>query len=634
MDMTAPPFTVNGTSREQVRQFYNAVYNASEGIPIDSTSDTANCVAGTESAAFQSAELWRINWFRAMGGLPAGITFYDFESAEDQEAALMMSANNQLLHTGIPSSWQCFTSGGDAAAQESNLALGLNGPDAITGYVWDYGTGNDAAGHRRWILYPQTQIMAAGDVPAQGNYAAANATWVLDNNFNGPRPETTWAFVSWPPPGFVPYQVVYPRWSFALSNADLSAVSVNMTSNGVPVSITLEPYVLNFGENTVVWYPSVLDPDDYNTLFPFNGSDTVYSVTVANVQTGAGPQSFSYNVTVFDPSVAGPDSVPTLVSGTNAPSVNENNPYSCNPSANPDTSGYQWLAALTTNGDLADKALDGLTHFTISPPPAYSIITNPPVGSGKCFHLTHTNAVPQLLQFTEILVPSAKTTLSFQSLLGYATSNEVARVQISTNSGLWVDIYTQAGTDNSGQAAFAAHTLSLSNCAGQVTLLRFNYDYTGGSYYSAVSPTMGWCLEDIVLTNATQLIDLATNAALAPDFNFVPNTAGNWVLAARPVIFNQFGLEWSPIMEITAVTNRAPTLIFLGSLTVSGSQAQVPFFLTQGAASSFDLLQASALSGPWSTNGGTVLTTLAPGNSFQFTTPITGDNTFFKVQAR
>jgi len=101
---TTPAFTVNNASREQVRQFYNAVYNASEGFQIDSTNDTANCVAGTESAAFQTAILWRINWYRAMGGIPAGITFYDFECAEDEAAALMMSANNSAGTT--PSTWR------------------------------------------------------------------------------------------------------------------------------------------------------------------------------------------------------------------------------------------------------------------------------------------------------------------------------------------------------------------------------------------------------------------------------------------------------------------------------------------------------------------------------------------------
>ena len=78
--------------------------------------------------------------------------------------------------------------------------------------------------------------MATGDVPAQGPNAAANATWVFDANYGGPRPATTEPYVAWPPPGYAPYPVVFPQWSFALSNADLSTASVTMQSNGVSLA--------------------------------------------------------------------------------------------------------------------------------------------------------------------------------------------------------------------------------------------------------------------------------------------------------------------------------------------------------------------------------------------------------------
>jgi hypothetical protein len=71
----AAAFSVSGNSREQVRQFYNAVYMASEGVPIGTNANTADCTPGTNSAAFETAVLWRINWFRAMSGIPATVTF-------------------------------------------------------------------------------------------------------------------------------------------------------------------------------------------------------------------------------------------------------------------------------------------------------------------------------------------------------------------------------------------------------------------------------------------------------------------------------------------------------------------------------------------------------------------------------
>ena len=60
------------------------------------------------------------------------------------------------------------------------------------------------------------------------------------------------------------------------------------------------------------------------------------------------------------------------------------------------------------SGYLADSANNGLGNFTVSPPPYYFNITNPPVGvESNCFHLTHLDPSPQLLQFNEVLVPSA-----------------------------------------------------------------------------------------------------------------------------------------------------------------------------------------------------------------------------------
>src|SRR5208282_6759812 len=109
-------------------------------------------------------------------------------------------------------------------------------------------------------------------------------------------------------------------WSFALSNADLSASTVAMTSNGVPVTVVIQPYQSGdennqsgAGEDTLVWVPMGLDASCECTTFPFSGADTVYSITVSNIAVGASSVNFTYNVTIFDPSVPGADYVPTTI---------------------------------------------------------------------------------------------------------------------------------------------------------------------------------------------------------------------------------------------------------------------------------------------------------------------------------
>jgi len=68
-------FSVDTSSREQVREFYRAVYTSSDGVPNNSTAVTAACIPGTNSPLFASVTLRRINWFRALAGIPAALTF-------------------------------------------------------------------------------------------------------------------------------------------------------------------------------------------------------------------------------------------------------------------------------------------------------------------------------------------------------------------------------------------------------------------------------------------------------------------------------------------------------------------------------------------------------------------------------
>ena len=630
-------FNVDTSSREQVRSFYNAVYTSSDGVPIGTTANISSCTPGTNSPAFQEAVLRRINWFRALAGLPAAVTFDAGESAQDQQAAVIMSSNGRLQHAGDWSTWTCITSDGTNAAASSNLALGYDGPDAITGYIWDFGAGNYEAGHRRWILYPQTQVMGSGDVPPQSSFDAANATWIFDANYGGPRPATRTPYVAWPPAGYVPYQVVYPQWSLALSDADFSAATVSMKSNGVSVAVTQQTYLGGypyggFGENTLVWYPTNLDPTSAGTVFPFNGTDTVYTVTVGSVITSAGMKNFTYTNTVFDPGVPGTDFFPPIISGTNRPSVNANNAYTCTPVPDPNVTGYQWLTSQNTNGNLFDGAEGGLVNFTISPTPIYPVITNSPVASGThSFHLTHTNPVPQLLQLNRLLFPASNSVVSFQSKLGYATSVQVARVQVSVNGGInWQDIYAQAGTGGPGETSFTLRTLSLSNYVAKPTLLRFNYDISSGSHFPQSTPGIGWALDNILVTNISQLVNLTTNATASTNFTFIPTQATNYNLQARALIFNQFPLDGGPIKQVAAMVG--PPVIALAAPIIAGSQVQLNFTVTSGSAATFHLLQADRLSGAWITNASALLTTNVPGSSYRFTTTNGPATRFYRVQ--
>ena len=405
-----------------------------------------------------------------------------------------------------------------------------------------------------------------------------------------------------------------------------------MTSNGVSVAVIIQPYQTNFGENTVVWVPMGLDATSEGTTFPFSGTDTVYSVTVTNiVAPGGGNVGFTYNVTLFDPAVPGTDYVATAIVGTNTPYLNTGNPYACVPSANPNTTGYQWLTAQTTNGNLTDNATNGLTNFTITPPPIYSVITNPPTGSGNCFHLCHTNPVSQYLQLNEVLLPATNTTFSFKSFLGYATTDESAHVQASTDGGAnWQDLFVEVGNNGETDTVFTNRSLSLSNFVGQLTLVRFNYAFTSGSYYPGNDPIVGWCLENIVVTNVQQAVGMVTNSTASTNFTFTPTQAGNYALAAAPVLFTQFPLGWGPFKLVTAITNPTPTIV-LGQPVLTNNQVLLNFTIS-GAASTFHLLQTTQLNTSWTTNSTATFTTNIPGSSYRFTATNNSSLRFYRVQ--
>ena len=70
----------------------------------------------------QAATLRRINYFRAMAGIP-NVTLSASLSTKAQAAALIMEASNKLSHT--PStSFKCYTAVGAEAAGSSILASG------------------------------------------------------------------------------------------------------------------------------------------------------------------------------------------------------------------------------------------------------------------------------------------------------------------------------------------------------------------------------------------------------------------------------------------------------------------------------------------------------------------------------
>jgi len=284
--------TVDNLNRAPSAAFFQEHYRISEHIAANWNGGYSQCKAGTTSAEYRDAIVHRINYFRAMAGVPANVVLDEAMNAAAQKAALMMAANGKVSHSPDPS-WYCYSEQGDLAAGASNLYAGVWGPRAIDGYMEDPGELNYHVPHRRWLLYPRTRVMGTGDVPGRSGFLGANALMVWGAR-SRERPLTRDGFVAWPPPGYVPYQVVYPRWSFSRDGADFRESSIAMTRGEEGVLLAVMPLAGGYGENTVVW-----QPDLPTGAAPTR--DTWYTVHIYDVNIDGVSHDFTYTVIVFDP---------------------------------------------------------------------------------------------------------------------------------------------------------------------------------------------------------------------------------------------------------------------------------------------------------------------------------------------
>ena len=293
---TAPLLGIDTWDRDAVLAAYAAEFDRTEP---DSgfTGDVNNCVAGTTGQPFRSSVVQRVNWYRSMAGLHP-VTENREASNLAQHVALMMAAEENLSHHPDPA-WSCYSAQGARGAGTSNLSLGDMGVDAIDGYMQDPGRSNTSVGHRRWILYPRLTTIGTGDVPRVGDSGWWGNALLLDT-FDAPYDvRAQRGFVSWPPPGYVPPDFNWARWSFALEGADFSEASVKVNDNFGAVDIEIISSSATSGTPAIVWDIGGAG-ESHRLPAPATG-DQCYAVTVSGVQmAGTFQAPYEYAVCVLD----------------------------------------------------------------------------------------------------------------------------------------------------------------------------------------------------------------------------------------------------------------------------------------------------------------------------------------------
>lgn len=286
---TAPEacnFSADQCNRAEIVEDYNTNFIGStiSAAELGWTGNVADCTAGTVSSTSINKNLQRINYFRRLCGLSDNITFDNTKNQKCQEAALIMDANNRLSHFP-PSNWTCFSENGNEGALRSNLGwmYGADLNPISYQYIHDFGASNTAVGHRRWILYSRSEEMGVGFTDKN------HALWVTGNRGVAQFTE----FIAYPPKGFVPAPLVYPRWSFGLPNANFNETTVSMSFGNNTIPLTVVHKSGGAGDPTIVWEPEGIITDSQ--------FDLTYTVNISNVNVFGTIQDFSYEVTIINP---------------------------------------------------------------------------------------------------------------------------------------------------------------------------------------------------------------------------------------------------------------------------------------------------------------------------------------------
>ena len=593
-------FVVDLSSRIESLSFYNTVFLASEGAEnrVGWTGHYGSCAPGTTDPAFQRDVRRRVNYYRALGGLPS--VSFDADPASNDGAAgtpqVMAGTTKQacaqasaylhassslyidnyaLSHNPSASASVCWSANAWNGSWHCNLALGYFGPRAIDVYMADDNLSDDQAsnvnvGHRRWILYSLARDMSSGDVPRGTYTAGADSFPVLPSNslyvtgvFNSSASSPK-QFVTWPSRGYVPAPLKPLRWSVSYPGAVFPTAASAITLTGPPGQIpvtVLSANQNNLGDNTLVFQPQ------QTTLQ--GGADTTFTVTVTGLSGPGVPASCTWQTTFYDPSVLG---VSQILSGPAQPSP-AGADYQFN--AAPLATSYQVLAAQsgaaaawTENGD---SAAPGITEDKTGTYPvlqgagSLSGIGFAPRSGSKSFHLCFPLDAseadylphPQSFSLNAEFIPDAGSTLQFYEYFRWLFNDNRLSAELSADGGnQWTEIYGRNGAftytpgasyNNTGwDTAWHLRTLSLAAWAGQPVRLRFMLR-PGSASFDGPDLNHGCYLDDIILTNVRRVTSGVALTQAGTSFRLDSQLAGgslvpgsSYLLRVRPRIGTRF----------------------------------------------------------------------------------------------
>lgn len=260
--------------------------------------DVASCVPGALGSDYRRALIKRINYFRAMAGVPGNVFENEPANLEAQAAALMMDANSALSHAP-PSTWKCYSPIGASGASNSNICLGCAAGRPllmVDGFIDDGGDNNKSVGHRRWLLYSRLVDVGVGETNDAGAIRIGSARTTT--------PTVVASGFAWPNRGYIPRELFFPedRWSFSCPSAEFAAATIDMRdSQDRPIVTIVESRAAGSGDNSIVWRVDLVSsPQDvWDPGLKNAAAETKVTVTINGMVGCGGGSSQTYSTTIF-----------------------------------------------------------------------------------------------------------------------------------------------------------------------------------------------------------------------------------------------------------------------------------------------------------------------------------------------
>ncbi|MDH5597988.1 MAG: hypothetical protein OEY34_02625 [Cyclobacteriaceae bacterium] len=239
-------------SKERIIQLYDSLYTTSEiqgGIIWNG--HIKKCDPGELSDDIYQKAQNRINFFRLVNGLSEVRNSRELNT-DAQSASLLIKANNELTHYP-KKSMKCYSESASNGCLKSCLGISnwVSFPKTsfVTGFIWDYGESNYFVGHRKWLLFSKLVEFGYGATNTSEAILTADG---IDFNLKCSK-----EFVAYPWEGYVPVNLIFPKWSFSIpkdNTVDFSQAKIKMTdSNGKAIEIKIYEEYKNYLDPTIVW---------------------------------------------------------------------------------------------------------------------------------------------------------------------------------------------------------------------------------------------------------------------------------------------------------------------------------------------------------------------------------------------